>query len=345
LAYLNLREGDYKGVMNYCNEALKLNPQNLYAHVLRAQVYFGQKDIENARNELDNALKTAEGVNWEQAEAHTLFGRIQELQGKTQEALSSYEEAIRLDPANSVAYTNKGTLLSRLGNYQSAVASYQDLLKVSDNPTARLLATEGQRQLAFQADERKRERIRELINDIHQQEQGKNTKQAVPTEKQWRSQPLTISVCPFSVKGSPTFDASTDLYLQARLLQKIGTEPGRSIVNREFLDGILQELQLAQSALADKEKALQVGRIAGANIIVTGTLFNLGGKLQAVLQVIETETTYIKAALSEERLFTETLGAFSDRVSEALTQAIDAAFPLKGQITDITGEVMGHNNR
>ena len=51
--------------------------------------------------------------------------------------------------------------------------------------------------------------------------------------------------------------------------------------------------------LADREKALHVGQIAGANVIVTGTLFHLDRTFQAITQVIETETTYVKGALSE----------------------------------------------
>ncbi len=338
LAYLNLRKGNYQGAIDFCDQAIQLNPHNLYAHVLRAQVYFWKKDLAKASAEVSYGLKNAKGASWEEAEAYTLLGRIQDLQGKTEASLSSYEEAILRDPASPVPYTNKGLLLSRLGNFKGAVASYQDLLKVSDNPTAKMLATESQKQLSFQADVKKREWIRDLIEELNQGERKKDKKDLVAEERRWRSHPLTVSVYPFSEKGAPTLDASTGPFLQARVFQKIGAEPGRSIVNREILDGILQELHLAQSKLTDREKALQVGRIAGANLIITGTLFHLGGRLQAVLQVVETETTYVKAALSEELEESETIGAFSNRVAQALSEAIDAAFPVKGKIIDVIEE-------
>jgi len=64
----------------------------------------------------------------------------------------------------------------------------------------------------------------------------------------------------------------------------------------------------------------------------------LGGGLQAVLQVIETETTYVKAALSEEQGAGETLAAFSDRIGGAILDAIDSEYPLRGVISNVTGE-------
>ena len=102
-----------------------------------------------------------------------MLGRIQDVQGKSDEAMTSYENAIRLDPTNSVAYTNKGSLLSKLGDYQGAVSSYRGLLRVSDDPAARLLASENQRQIDLQADSEKRERIRSLIKGLNQEIKNK----------------------------------------------------------------------------------------------------------------------------------------------------------------------------
>ena len=338
LAYISLREGNNEEVMQLCGQALESNPENLYARVLRARVFFQQGENEQARTELTQALGTASGADWEQSEAYALLGRIQDVQGKTDEALTSYEKAIQLDPANSVAYTNKGTLLSRLGDYQGAVSSYKGLQSVSDDPGAQILARESQRRLDLQADSEKRERIRVLIKDLDQEIKNKKGKGVTQTEDPWSPRPLTVCVYPFEEKGIPSLDASRGILFQTSLYQAFETEPRLSLVNREFLDTILQELQLSQSELADREKALHAGQIAGANIIVTGTLFHVGGSLQAVIQVIETETTYVKGALSEEQGQTETLMKFSDRIAGKLSRAIVTAFPLKGRISEVKGE-------
>jgi serine/threonine protein kinase/tetratricopeptide (TPR) repeat protein len=338
LAYISLREGDSAEAMELCGQALESNPENLYARVLRATVFFHKGETEKARAELTQALDEATGAKWEESEAYTLLGRIQEIQGKPDEAMTSYEEAILRDPTNSLAYKNKGLLLARRGDYQGALASFEDVRNVKEDPGARILASESRRRLDLEADREKRERIRALIKDLNQQLEDKKDKGTPRADDPWRPRPLTVCVYPFEEKGVPSLDASRGILFQTSLYQAFAAQPRLSMVNREILDAILQELQIAQSELADREKALHVGQIAGANVIVTGTLFHLGESLQAIVQVIETETTYVKGALSEEQHRSETLLQFTDRIASKLSGSIVSAFPLKGKIRELKGE-------
>jgi hypothetical protein len=225
-----------------------------------------------------------------------------------------------------------------LGDYKGAVSSYQGLLSISDDPAARLLAKEDQKQIDLQADAAKRERIRSLVKDLNEELKRKAKEGATQDRDPWSPRPLTVCVYPFEEKGGPSLDASSGMIFQTSLLQAFESEPRLSLVNRQILDAILQEMQLSQSELADREKALHVGQIAGANVIVTGALFHMGESLQAVIQVIETETTYIKAAVSEEQDRTETPMQFSNRIAGTLSEAIVSAFPLKGRISEVKGE-------
>ena len=338
LAYISLREGNNEEVMQLCGQALESNPENLYARVLRATVFFQKGNTDQAFRELTGALKTASGADWEASEAYTLLGRIEEIQGNTDEALTSYEKAIQLDPVNPVAYTNQGALLSRLGNYRGAVSSYQALVRVSDDPGARILASDSRRQLELQGDREKRERISTLIKDLNQDLMKKKDEGVTQEVDPWSPRSLTVCVYPFEEKGIPSLDGSRGILFRTSLYQAFQAEPRLSLVDRQILDAILQELQLSQSELADRQKALQVGRIAGANVLVTGNLFHLGGSLQAVVQVIETETTLVKAAISDEQSRTETVMQFSQRIAGKLSRAIVTAFPLKGRIAQVKGE-------
>jgi hypothetical protein len=179
-----------------------------------------------------------------------------------------------------------------------------------------------------------------LVKDLNEELKRKAKEGATQGRDPWSPRPLTVCVYPFEEKGSPSLDASSGMIFQTSLLQAFESEPRLSLVNRQILDTILQELQLAQSELADREKALHIGQIAGANVIVTGALFHMGGSLQAVIQVIETETTYIKAAVSEEQGRTESPMQFSNRIAGTLSKAIVSAFPLKGRISEAKEEVI-----
>ena len=91
LAYISLRDGSDDEALHLCEQALETNPENLYARVLRARVFFQKENRDQALGELTQALRTASGADWEASEAYTLLGRIQDVQGNADEALTSYE--------------------------------------------------------------------------------------------------------------------------------------------------------------------------------------------------------------------------------------------------------------
>ena len=64
-----------------------------------------------------------------------------------------------------------------------------------------------------------------------------------------------------------------------------------SMIEREQLDGVLEELRLQNSGVVSPESALQAGRTAGARLLVTGTLADRGGgSVEVNARLIRIET-------------------------------------------------------
>ena len=73
-----------------------------------------------------------------------------------------------------------------------------------------------------------------------------------------------------------------------------------NVVERSKLQSLLDELKLAQAGLIDPAGAKEVGKLLGADIILTGTLAPTGDEWNVNLRVINTETGLIAAALNKK---------------------------------------------
>ena len=51
-------------------------------------------------------------------------------QGKYNEAIKAYDEAIKLDPKYAMAWNNKGLALNSQGKYNEAIKAYDEAIKL-----------------------------------------------------------------------------------------------------------------------------------------------------------------------------------------------------------------------
>lgn len=105
---------------------------------------------------------------------------------------------------------------------------------------------------------------------------------------------LSMALLPLAEKGE-TVEISPlvfDLLLQSLSERKrfnlLARGPGE-------LEAVLQELKLSSSALADKEKALKIGRLLTADITVSGTILETAKAVNITVRLIDTETSEIIA--------------------------------------------------
>jgi len=76
----------------------------------------------------------------------------------------------------------------------------------------------------------------------------------------------------------------------------LSTRDGIFLVERAELDKILSEQQLGLAGTVTTESAVKVGRLTGAQILVTGRVFTAGNKTYAVAKVISAETSRVYGA-------------------------------------------------
>ena len=109
-----------------------------------------------------------------------------------------------------------------------------------------------------------------------------------------QEQKRKIAVLPFrELEGKPTVLGT---YLAEDLVTNLFNLGSFDIVERTMLDKLLGEIKLGQSGLIDPDTAKEVGKIAGVDAVVTGTLTDLQSYVAVNCRLIDTATGRVFAA-------------------------------------------------
>ena len=139
-----------------------------------------------------------------------------------------------------------------------------------------------------------------------------------------------IAILPFRERGEEVRHLggqAADL-LFARLV----ADPALNLVEREELDKTLDEAALNLSGVVSPTQANEVGRLTGAQLIVTGSVFQVESKIYLVAKIIGAETTRVAGASVKGPLgdgvavLAERLG---DEVVETIKKNAGVLVPLR----------------
>ena len=68
---------------------------------------------------------------------------------------------------------------------------------------------------------------------------------------------------------------------------------GSNLIEREKIEAILSELKLSQTKIVDAATAAKVGKIAVADAILMGTVFETKDSIEVLTRLVDTETSEI----------------------------------------------------
>ena len=149
LGILLMQLRDPSGAIREFREAGFINPKAVSPPLQEAYLYQQMGDYANAERRARSALQLDPSL----APAHILLGISLYNQGRVTEALTSFTQALSLQPGNRTAAFYKALILGHLKQYDAALPVLQELLVSSTDPaeTARIQAEIDALQL-FQAE-------------------------------------------------------------------------------------------------------------------------------------------------------------------------------------------------
>lgn len=181
------------------------------------------------------------------------------------------------------------------------------------------------------SEERSR-RIDTLIAGLAKDFREGRTGGAATNRDDWTTKPLTIVFMDIR-PGGPDVDRMTAL-----LSQKIQDGGRASVVERELLAKLLEELQLSGSALADPATALKIGRVLSARLIVAGSVLADKKSQTVLLRFVDTETTAVLKVIAAESGGSGMSGEVIDTLSARITDFMKTGLPARGRVVAVDGD-------
>jgi len=126
------------------------------------------------------------------------------------------------------------------------------------------------------------------------------------------------------------------------LTVRLSVEDSFELVERAKLDKILQEQKLKLTGLADQEKAVQVGKLLGAQIMIIGKTFTMDKHLIFVTKVVGVETGRVKGSISKvepTKDMSEAIFKMSEDVAELIRTQGPNLLPDTAQMPDPVAEI------
>jgi len=173
-----------------------------------------------------------------------------------------------------------------------------------------------------------------LIQELAQRFKENRENPKAETDGWTTANPITIAFLDISATGMN--NAELDFILN-RTGEALRESKRYSIVEREMINKLLQELNLSSSDLADPSTALKLGRILSANLIVTGSLSRQDEQWLANLRFIETETTAIKCTVSTF-VHDGSAETVANELGRSITGKLQGEYPLQSIISAVSGQ-------
>lgn len=104
-------------------------------------------------------------------------------------------------------------------------------------------------------------------------------------------EPLTVAVLDFQTTSGPLAGKGSEAALLINA--SLSASPNVMLVERQDLEKILGEQELGLGGLISPDTIAKIGMLTGAKVLVTGKVFEAGGKQFLVAKIMSTETSRV----------------------------------------------------
>ena len=250
--------------------------------------------LNEAAKVLQSAGEATDRV-WQQARAYNTQGRALHEAGYVDGALDKYHAAAPLNQYDVAPLSNAGAAYREKGGKEflaKAQSVLEQAAKVKDDSLVQAMLQQVIQEQQQANDLRRTELIRNQINDLKARyEELKASGEATPVDP-WSSRPMVVAFRAEPEKRAFFNRAGMDMVLQREVERIVNNDDRITVVERDMLDQLLQELNLGSSELASADTQRRLGRVLSASNLGFIGFSNVAGPMMH-LRMVDSETTAI----------------------------------------------------
>lgn len=140
---------------------------------------------------------------------------------------------------------------------------------------------------------------------------------------------LTAAILSFSERGEGVKDLGIQVsdLLFAKIIE---TSPELILVERQELKKILDELHLSATGMVSSDTASKLGKLTGAQILITGSVFKIGNKNYFVAKIIGVETGRVSGtSVNGKSTLDDTCAKLAAKIATIISQKSTKLLPKK----------------
>jgi TolB-like protein len=138
------------------------------------------------------------------------------------------------------------------------------------------------------------------------------------------SNELTVAILDFEARDGKNTELGKQL--TEVLTAMLSGQPNLRLVDRASLERTLSEHELNLTGLVSTEQAIQVGKLVGAKMLITGRAFPMGEQVFITAKIIGTETTRVEGVMVRGKSSGD-LGELAMTLAEKLSVRLDEIGP------------------
>lgn len=260
LAALYFEKGDIDEAREMIKISLAGNTKNMMSYVIHGDILFAEGKKDEALTEYFQAIEIKDSLNWQKARANNALAIGFLSDGKIEKSSEYFQKALSLEPENSDTLFNLGVLSWRLDKENDARSFLRKAIDLNQ-------------------DEELAHYYMEIISSKSEINEGKSS--------------ATILLFSLSFDGGHLTRIGEGAAIAWIIGQKLEEESDLKIINSFSLDAETKSMEIGFYKLSDSVTAMNIGKVAKVSYIIYGSYRIFENTLEVDIRVVNVKTTEI----------------------------------------------------